>query len=101
MKTALICIVFAIAITGCNSSKKVVADRQAAESKFNDVPLTGISLDAMEPSSSRVYLTSTDSKFSFNTSGNTDKRNSFYQRINFTRDTVVFPATDTLKRFKN
>lgn len=99
MKTALICIVFAIAITGCDSSKKVVADRQAAESKFNDVPLTGISLDAMEPTSSRVYLTSSDSKFTFNTSVNTDKGNPFYRGINLTRDTIVFPATDTLKKF--
>jgi hypothetical protein len=101
MKTALICIVFAMAITGCDSSKKVVADRQAAESKFNDVPLTGISLDAMEPSSSRAYLTSSDSKFSFNTSDNADKENSFYRGINLTRDTIVFPATDTLKKFEN
>jgi hypothetical protein len=99
MKTALICIVFAVAITGCESSKKVVAERRAPESKFNDVPLTGISLDAMEPSSSRVYLTSTDSKFSFNTD-NADKENSFYQGINFTRDTITFPVTDTLKKFK-
>jgi hypothetical protein len=34
MKTALICIVFAMAITGCDSSKKVVADRQASESNL-------------------------------------------------------------------
>lgn len=100
MKTAFICIVFAVTITGCDSSKKV-AGNQAAESKFNDVPLTGISLDAMEPSSSRVYLTSTDSKFSFNTSDNEDKGNSFYRGINFTRDTITFPVTDTLKNFKN
>ena len=36
--TALICIVFAMAIMGCESSKKAVADKMAAESKFNDMP---------------------------------------------------------------
>ena len=98
MKTALICIVFAMAIMGCESSKKVVADKPAAESKFNDIPLTGTSLDAMEPSA-RAYVPHTEHKINVDALRDTGKetRN---QKIYSSRDTIVFPA-DTLKKFKN
>lgn len=98
MKTALICIVFAMAIMGCESSKKAVADKPAAESKFNDIPLTGTSLDAMEPSA-RAYVPRTESKINVDALRSTGKeaRN---QDMHISRDTIVFPA-DTLKKFKN
>jgi len=96
--TALICIAFAMAIIGCESSKKAVADKMAAESKFNDVPLTGTSLDAMEPSA-RAYVPNTESKINVDALRSTGKegRN---QKIHISRDTIVFRA-DTLKKFKN
>ena len=100
MKTVLICVAFAIAITGCESSKKVVANKPAAHSKFNDVPLTGLSLDAMEPSP-KVYLTANDDKFTFNNSKIiSNQTKSTYQGVDITRDTIAFPVADTLKRFK-
>jgi len=96
--TALICIVFAMAIMGCESSKKAVADKPVAENKFNDVPLTGLSLDAMEPSA-RAYVPRTESKINVDALRSTG-REARNQKIYISRDTIVFPA-DTLKKFKN
>jgi len=102
MKTVLICIVVALAIMGCDSSKNAVAGNRAAESKFNDIPLNGINMDAMEPSASKVYLTSADNKFNINAAAVVDKKSkNLSQGINISRDTITFPVTDTLKRFKN
>jgi len=98
MKTALLCIAFAIAIMGCESSKKAAADKPVAQNKFNDVPLTGTSLDAMEPSA-RAYVPRTDNKINVDALRSTGKeaRN---QNMHIYRDTIEFPA-DTLKKFKN